>query len=86
MTRLDILAQLPTKVRELIRRFESNIEDCEIEMMISSKDYASTYEKLKNDNEEHIHDLLSLTYSGAELENAFQVIREGHRKSLKASV
>jgi len=79
MTRLDILAQLPTKVRELIRRFEGDIEDCEIEMMVASKDYAPTYEKLKNDNEEHIHDLLSLSYSGAELAHAFQVIREGHR-------
>ena len=77
MTRLDILAQLPAKVRELIRRCEGNIEDCEIEMMVANIDYAPTFERLKNDTEEHIRGLLSLTFAGSELETAFAVIRKG---------
>ena len=75
--RLDIFAQLPEKVRELIRSFEGTIEDCEIGMKVSSKEYAPAFEKLKIDTEEYIRGLLSLTFTGSELETAFQVIREG---------
>ena len=77
MTRLDILAQLPAKVRELIRSFEGNLEDCLINMKVSSKEFAPAFEKLKIDTEEYIHGLLSLSFAGSELETAFQVIREG---------
>ena len=75
--RLDIFAQLPEKVRELIRSFEGNIEDCEIGMKVSSKEYAPVFEKLRNDTAEYIRGLLSLTFTGSELDTAFQVIREG---------
>ena len=77
LTRHDILAQLPAKVRELIRSFEGNIEDCEIGMKVSSKEYAPVFEKLRNDTAEYIRGLLSLTFTGSELDTAFQVIREG---------
>ena len=77
LTRLDILAQLPAKVRELIRHFEGNLEDCVIDMKVSSKEYAPAFEKLRNDTAEYIRGLLSLTFTGSELETAFQVIREG---------
>ena len=75
--RLVVFAKLPAKVRELIRNFESNIEECEIEIKVSSKEYAPAFEKLKYDTEEYIRGLLSLTFSGPELETAFQAIREG---------
>lgn len=77
LTRHDILAQLPEKVRELIRCFEGNIEDCEIEMKVSRKEYVPAFEKVKKDTEEHIRGLLSLTFTGSELETAFQAIRKG---------
>ena len=77
LTRHDILAQLPAKVRELIRSFEGNIEDCEIGMKVSSKEYAPVFEKLRNDTAEYIRGLLSLTFTGSELDTAFQAIREG---------
>jgi len=77
MTRFDILAQLPAKVRELIRNFEGNIEECVIDMKVSSKEYAPVFEKLRNDTAEYIRGLLSLTFTGFELDTAFQVIREG---------
>ena len=77
LTRHDILAQLPAKVRELIRSFEGNIEECVIDMKVSSKEFAPAFEKLKIDTEEYIRGLLSLTFTGSELETAFQAIREG---------
>lgn len=75
--RLVVLAQLPAKVRELVRSFEGNLEDCEIEMKVSNVEYAPAFEKLKIDTEEYIRGLLSLTFTGSELETAFQAIREG---------
>ena len=77
LTRHDILAQLPAKVRELIRSFEGNIEDCNIGMKVSGEEFAPAFEKVKKDIEEHIRGLLSLTFTGSELETAFQAIREG---------
>lgn len=77
MKRLDILAQLPEKVRELIRSFEGNIEECVIDMKVSNEEFAPAFEKVKKDTEEHIRGLLSLTFTGSELETAFQAIREG---------
>lgn len=76
-TRLDVFAILPAKVRELIRSSEGNIEDCEIGMKVSSEEFAPAFEKVKKDTEEHIRGLLSLTFTGSELETAFQAIREG---------
>ena len=75
--RPDVLAQLPAKVRELIRSFEGNIEECVIDMKVSSEEFAPAFEKVKKDTEEHIRGLLSLTFTGSELETAFQAIREG---------
>lgn len=46
-------------------------------MKVSNVEYAPAFEKLKNDTEEHIRGLLSLSFAGSELETAFQAIREG---------
>ena len=73
MTRLDVLSRLPREVRDLIRNFESNIEDNAVTRVeCPSFPYMEKLDELDALSRECIKGLLSLHFQKDDIEVAFE--------------
>ena len=73
MTRLEVLSRLPSEVRNLIRNFESNLEDNAVTRVeCPSFPYMDKLAELDALSQECIRGLLSLHFKKDDIEVAFE--------------